>query len=308
MTKMKHTFFIVGFILSIICVAPLAAYISTPTADIVVTNLRIGQAYNLTEIASMPFRVKNHGIERRIKITLLKPATSQTREGFEPVPDLLWVTLPKTEFSVLPGETAETDIILKIPDDEALLGRKFEAKIRAETRPKNPETKGMIAIGLAVTGSLRFTIAPKPPTAEELEKFSKARFKVFNLNLVPNDLEIGEIPVGKAVNIEKTAGKFLRIANVADDPVKIRLKCVSVAQTGLILPEGWEPEPDTSYLKFPSEIVTVKGLEIKKINFFLNFPKDEKYRNKKYVFIVEAAVEGELVRTTYRSKVYIHTK
>ncbi|MDI6757980.1 MAG: hypothetical protein QME32_08190, partial [Endomicrobiia bacterium] len=292
----------------VVSAAPLAASISTPTADIVVTNLRIGQTYNLSEIANMPFRVKNHGIERRIKINLLKPATNQTREGFEPVPNTSWVTLPKTEFHVLPGETAVTDIIIKIPDDESLLGRQFEAKIRAETRPKNPENEGMVAVGLAVTGSLRFSIAPKPPTAEELEKFSKARFKVFNLSLVPNDLELGEIPIGKNINAEKTAGKFLRIANVADEPVKIRLKCVPVVQTGLILPEGWEPEPDTSYLKFPSETVIVKGMEIKKINFSLNFPKDEKYRNKKYLFIVEASVEGELVRTTYRSKVYIQTK
>jgi len=302
----KIILFLINFIVS----REMCIYgsISTPTADIVVSNLRIGQTYNLTEIANMPFRVKNIGIERRIVLTLIKPTTSQVKEGYEPIPDINWVTLLKTDFSLMPGETAASDIIIKIPDDESLLGRKFEVKIRAETRPKEPPEAGSVAIGLALTGSLRFSITPKPPTPEEIEKFKKARFKIYNFNLVPNDLEIGEIPIGKKINIEKYAAKFLRLVNISDEPIKIRLNCIPISQTGLAIPEGWEPQPDTSYLTFPKQFITVKGMEIKKVNFYLNFPNKEEYRNKKYIFIVEASVEGELIRTTYRSKIYIITK
>ncbi len=286
----------------------LFAGISTPTADIVVTNLRIGQTYNLTEIANMPFQVRAMGIERRIKIELLKPATNQTRPGFEPIPDTMWLNLPRTDFLLLPGETGTTDIILQIPSDESLLGKKFEVFIWARTVPKDPTEAGAIGFGLGVRGSLRFTIAPRPPTKEELEKFAKSRFKAINLSLLPNDLFVDDIPLGRRVDVERQTGKFLRIVNVAEEPIKIKLKCVPSTETGLVIPEGWEAEPNTTYLRFPQETLTIRPLEVRKINFSLNFPGDEKYRNKKYLFIVEAAIEGELVRTTYRSKVWATIK
>ncbi|MBN1824405.1 MAG: hypothetical protein JW803_08810 [Endomicrobiales bacterium] len=284
----------------------LFAGLETPTADISVTNLRIGETYNLTQLGNMPFRVKANNIGYKVNISLLTPKPGQTISGYEPIPDITWITLSKYDFTLLAGETGAADITIKIPNDEALLGKQYEAWIWARTL-LGDEIGGTVGIAVAVMGKLRFTIAPRPPTEEELRQIRNTKVKLINISLVPNDLMVENVPLGRKVSAEKHAGKFLKLVNTSNEPITMSLGCIPVSSTGIQAPQGWEEGPDTSIIKFKKSKVKVKPLEIKKIDFTINFPNNSEMSGKKYMFVVEAVTEGEIITTNYRSKIYITT-
>ena len=293
----------------IIFKAPVCAGIASSTSEIEAKNLRIGETYNLTQIASLPFKVTSTGTPNRIKITLLSPPTEQCRNGYEPVPDVTWVSISKDSFDLLTGETGTADIIIKIPNDEKYLGKKYEMYIFSVTAPPSIEgDESMAVVGVGIRGFLRFSIAPRPLTEEERKKFEKAKFKLVNVELTPNDLVVEDVPVGKKVDVEKVTGQFLKLVNTGNESVKIHVNSLPVSETGIIAPDGWENTPDPAFLTFRSKKVKVNPIEIKKLPFYINFPKDDKYRGKKYFFVVEVYVEDDLIRTNYRSKIYVHTK
>lgn len=290
--------------------ARLYAGLATPTADIEANNLRIGQTYNLTQMANLPFKVTAMHREHRVRLTLLVPTTGQCRPGFEPLPDITWVTISRNGFDLLSGETGEADITISIPNDEKYMGRNFEVKLLAVTTPKTvPMEESGASIGVGVMASLRFKVAAKPLTEEEKEKFKKAEYKAVNIELTPNDLFLEDsIEVGKKVDIEKKFGKTLKLVNTGEAPVKVRVRSVSLAESGIQPPAGWEAGPDASYIVIPREKVKIRPLEVKKLPFFVYIPNEERFRGKKYFFIVEVSVEDELVKTSYRSKIYVITR
>ncbi len=285
------------------------AGLACPTADLEIDNLRIGQVYNLTQMGSMPYKITSTFMQNRVQVTLLNTTTGECMPGFEPVPDMTWVSISKDNFVLMAGETGSADIVIRIPNDEKYLGHKYQMKILAKTVPMDSLDRSAAAVvGVGVLGALKFTIAPRALTEEEKKKFEKAKYKLVNIELTPNDLPVEDVPIGKNVDVEKEKGTFLKLVNTGDEPVKVRIKSLQVSETGIIAPPGWENTPNPSFLSFPKEKLKINPLEIKKLPFSISFPKDEKYRGKKYFFVVEVYVEDELIKTSYRSKIYVSTR
>ena len=56
-------------------------------------------------------------------------------------------------------------------------------------------TKSAVAVvGVGVLGALKFTIAPRALTEEEKKKFEKAKYKLVNIEITPNDLPVEDVP------------------------------------------------------------------------------------------------------------------
>lgn len=111
-----------------------AAGLSTPYGEVRVERLRIGQRVSFTEQVRAPFTITNTGDrEVQLKLELLTPQPSELKEGYEPLPDLSWVTILTDSFTLAPQGVATTDLTIDIPDDPALRGRRFQCYLWAHT-------------------------------------------------------------------------------------------------------------------------------------------------------------------------------
>ncbi len=77
--------------------------------------------------------VWNHdNFEREVQITVEIPPVEGVRPGYAPIPNENWVTPYPSSFTVEPNSSAEFEVWLNIPEQEALKGQKWEVWIRVE--------------------------------------------------------------------------------------------------------------------------------------------------------------------------------
>lgn len=109
--------------------------LSTTFSEVYLEELETGKTYSTKETANLPLTVINTGEEAvDLKLDLLMPDTSELKEGYEPIPDLAWLQLEKTEFEdVKPNESAVTDVLITIPDDEQYKGKRYQVFIWSRT-------------------------------------------------------------------------------------------------------------------------------------------------------------------------------
>lgn len=112
-----------------------AAGLSTGFSEVTLENLEIGKTYSTKEVAGLPLIVVNTGKEAvDLKIEILLPATSELKEGFEPIPDISWIELEKTEFkNIKPNDSAQTDVLISIPDEPQYQGKRYQVFIWSHT-------------------------------------------------------------------------------------------------------------------------------------------------------------------------------
>ncbi|OGW82845.1 MAG: hypothetical protein A2987_02030 [Omnitrophica bacterium RIFCSPLOWO2_01_FULL_45_10] len=148
---------LLGLFLAIgLCLSPPkanAAGLSTGFSEVKIENLEIGKSYSTKETVGLPLVVVNTGDEPvDLKMELLLPQESELKEGFEPIPDLSWIRLERTEFKEIePNEHATSDVIISIPPDPRYQGKKYQVFIWSHT------VGGRIGVGLK--SKLLFTIA-----------------------------------------------------------------------------------------------------------------------------------------------------
>jgi hypothetical protein len=202
---------------------PRAGGIRTEFGDVLIENLGIGRTYNLRELAGTPMKVTNTGlqtIDLRIDVTIPGEdfiKQGRLEKGFEPIPAVDWVSLSQSQFMVPSGASAYTDVIIKIPDDPSLYGRKFQASIFS--RGVN---RGFLNLG--VWSHLMMTIVKSPEEQKKAEE-NRKRGVVENMEytLLPDKLVISKAPLGKSVEI-KSLGRSIRIANSGEIPSAFDLK------------------------------------------------------------------------------------
>lgn len=110
-------------------------------------------SFSTKEVANLPLIVVNTGKEPiDLKVELLIPGPSELKSGFEPIPDLDWIKLEGTDFKgIKPNESATTDVIISIPNEEKFLGKRYQIFIWSHTSGER------IGVGLK-TNKLLFTI------------------------------------------------------------------------------------------------------------------------------------------------------
>ena len=112
-----------------------AAGLSTGFSEVTLEDLEIGKAYSTKEVALLPLVVVNTGEESvDLKVEVLQSQVPELKEGYMPLPALSWIKLEKADFlNIKPNETAITDIIVSIPNDEKYLGKQYQVFIWSHT-------------------------------------------------------------------------------------------------------------------------------------------------------------------------------
>jgi hypothetical protein len=284
-----------------------AGGIRTDFGDVMIENVGIGTSYNLRDIAGKPLKITNTGkstvdllIDSQIPSESL--VTKERKElGYKPVPSVDWVTISQNQFVVPSGESAYTDVIIKIPNDPALYGKKFQASIYSRTTGK-----GMIHLG--VWSHLLLTIIKSPEAQAEQEKNRKTGI-VGNLDytLLPDRLSLLNVPIGKPFDIAKEVKRTIKLANSGDQPVTLRVKSIPLGDSPLGLQEGFEI-PDTTWLHISSDTFTVDPSSFVDPGFVLDLPNRPDLKNKKLMFVIKVEpADAAIVGITYYGRIYVET-
>lgn len=125
--------------------------LKTGFGKVILENVPLGETYSMRKDSNFPLIVKNESPGQiKLKLEVLIPEESEVQEGYEAIPDKGWITLEKDMFTVEPGGEAETDVVIRVPDDEEYLGRKFHVFIWSHTIEES--------LGIGIKSKLLFKV------------------------------------------------------------------------------------------------------------------------------------------------------
>lgn len=273
----------------------------TKFAEVSVENLKIGQTVSMAEVINFPLRVMNTGKDPvDLVVDVIKGSGAEIKAGFESIPDTSWIKLQQSTFTVPPGLEAVTDVIITIPNDPSLLGRRFVVYLWTQSL-------GSAEIGVALKSRLLLTISSALPTDEELKKkFVRKRLANLNFSLSPMELLLGDAETGKKLELkDKNAVKIL---NPNAEPYDFRLASVPVWETTISPPPGFEATPDPKWLEIGKSVVKVKPDSISALKLSLNMPKGQNLEGKRYMFLLRAEILQQDIPAYAYVKIFVETK
>jgi len=282
--------------------------ISTDFGDVLIDNLGIGRTYNLREIAGTPLKVKNKSSNTinlfiDVNIPTEKMITEKRKNmGVQPIPSLAWVQVGQSEFILPPGETAFTDVLITIPDDTSLHGKKFQASIHSRTTGKN-------FIQLGVWSHVMFSIIQNPEDQAKMEKNQQRGIrKTADFTLLPDKIYVTNVPRGRPVDVRKEFKKTMKITNIGENPVELSVKVIPIAYSPLSLQTGFE-EGSSSWLRAEKELFQLDVDSVVDPGWILSIPNDPKLSGRKFMFVVKVEPsDKEVIGFTFYGQFYVEVE
>ncbi len=103
--------------------------VSSPFAKVAIGSAEPGGLIRISAVAR-PLTVTNTSdIPITVSLRVTRPKGNEVDGGYEPIPSVVWVVLEKNEFTLAPGESATTDMILKPPLERKYGGRNYQVHI-----------------------------------------------------------------------------------------------------------------------------------------------------------------------------------
>jgi len=127
-------------------VASAAGGLRCSVGEVVLENLKISKTYSLRTLANLPLTLTNTA-DHAVTVVLdpLVPGESELRGGAEAIPSAGWVSVAPETLTLFAGQSASADVSILVPDDEKLMGRRFQAIVWSHTLP---DPNDLISVGL----------------------------------------------------------------------------------------------------------------------------------------------------------------
>lgn len=291
----------------LLAAAPLpasAAGLRTKFGEVVVQGLKIGQTYSLKDLVNLPYSVVNTGDEEtELLIDVVWASSDVVKIGYEQIGALDWVKLAETRFLVAPSREVASDVTITIPNDPALLGRRFQASIWARTR----SMKGMLAAGMQ--SRLLIHVDSTPPTEEDLKrKFVNKRLANLEFSVLPTYGKAEDVPLGKPVDLRKHAKVTVKIINANSEKLNFRVRSIPVWESLLQAPAGFEPAYNPQWLKPTKDVTAIDGDSIGEVPLTLEIPDEPLNRGKAFFFSVGVEALEQEIPTRFYYRLYVHTQ
>jgi hypothetical protein len=275
----------------------------TKFGEVRVRGLKIGQTYSMNQLLKLPLRLINTG-DQAVDLSIeVIPVSSATRAGYEPLPDTSWLKLDKTQFAVEPGHEAVSDIIISIPNDAKLLGRRFEAHIWSKSRPH----KGAYAAG--IMSVLLVEVASVAPTEDELKKkFVDRQLANLDFTLFPTEGVAEDVPLGVDFDLKKERKLSIKLVNPNDADIHFRIRSEPSWESLLPVPAGFQDPPSYGWVRPSTDTVTVVGNSIKDTALIINIPDFAQYRGQAFFFSIAVEVLEQEIPARAFYKLYVKTR
>lgn len=295
-----------------IILASLAAVLAAPPAfagaglktqfgEVVVKGLKIGQTYSLLKLVNLPLRLVNTGeAQVDVVITPLIPGGAVLREGYDPVPSLDWVKVESAQLTIGPNREGATDVLITIPNDPALLGKRFQADIWSRTQDP------MAPVAVGIQSHLLIHVDSEPPTEDELKKnFVDETLANLDFSVMPMSVDLGVLPAGKALDLRKERKLALKLINPNDRAITFRVKPLPVWESLILPPAGTAAALDANWLKPAKEVVKVEASSIGEVALTLTVPDEPRTRGKRFLLLLAVEALEQKIPTKVYSKYFV---
>ena len=277
-----------------------AAGLRTPFGEVIIRNLKIGQTYSMYKLVNLPLRVVNTGGEpTEIRIETVR--TSALNAGYEPIPSLDWVRVDQGTFTIAANREAVSDLIITIPNDPKLLGRRFQADIWTHSVDHRAYLVGL-------KSRILMHIDSTPPTEEELKKkFVNEALANLDFTISPMDAEAVEVAVGRTVDLRKEHKLQIKVVNPNDAALNFRVRSIPVAESMILAPVGYIEARDPAWLRPDKDVVKIEGNSISTLGLKLEIPDEPGARGQNYFFIVAFEVLEQKIPVRAYYRLMVHT-
>ncbi|MCS7151211.1 MAG: hypothetical protein NZ928_02345 [Endomicrobia bacterium] len=264
--------------------------ISTEFNNIFIENLQIGSQYNLTVLTNLPFKAKNTSEKKvKLKVQPVIPSEVSLKEGFEVIPSTDWVEIINPEAWVNPGEYISSDVVIKIPNNTSLLGRKFQVNIWCYV-VEVESFKSLLAVTPGVEGRLLFSITHRVLTT---------KIKPVDINFELNPKEIYAM-------ISSTSSYVceFEIKNNSRRSFIYYLRQVEPEDVNIVVKTKYDRLPINKLELVPSEI-KIKGGSSKNVVVMLKDFEGIDLQNK-YFAVIEVQVLGKGISAAKYVKIFLN--
>lgn len=279
-----------------------AGGLSTQLGEVVIENLQVGKSYNLKELANVSLIVTNTSeFTVHLKMEPLQSGDSELKQGSAPIPDISWVKLSESTFTLAPSDKAISDIILSIPDEDQYLGKKYQVMIWSHTLAGS-ESGMFLAYGL----KSRIIFTTENERASDSNSVATSGASA-DFVLTPDKIFLNTVVLGRVCDVQKETGSVLTITNLGNEERVFRLRSQTISESSASLTEGYEDAPDMSYLSFSESEFLVPAHGTKSVRMLVKFPQKPEYSGKQFMFIIHALSGNEIVTTGTYSRLYVST-
>jgi len=273
-----------------------AGGLSCSVGEVVIENLKIGQTYSLKTLANLPLSVTNTGDQPvTVLIEPLVPGPGELRQKAEPIPQIKWARALPDSFKLFPKESKLVEMIIEIPDDEALFGKKFQVNFWSHTLAQAGD---LLAVGLNSRVIFSIDRARETPGSVPSGDLS--------LSILPAEITLDKVNSGRQYRLEDFLQKPLTVKNGSQRELSVELHTVDVQKSATTLPPGYADLLGSAVITLTPNKFILKPGEEKTISGTVAFPKGERLTAKKFMCVVSAAVIGQSVQTQIYSRIYAH--
>ncbi len=286
-----------------------AGGVRTDFGDVLIDNLGIGRTYNLRDLAGIPFKVKNTGAATvDLQVDVIVPedriiGADRKKAGYKPIPSMDWVKLNQSKFIVPSGESALTDILITIPNDPTLYGKKFQASLYSRTI-------GEGALNVGVWSHLLLNIALSPEDQARVEKNRKQGLPTgMEYSLLPDKLLLENFPIGKKVSIRKTYRRTVMLANSGTIPANLKATVIPIKESPLTLQLEYEAPADFKWMTLSKTSFEIEPSDFVDPGIEISLPNDPSLRGKKLMFVIKVEPsDPDITGVTYYAKIYVNVE
>jgi hypothetical protein len=278
--------------------------VATKFADVIMEHVKPGTVYNLRTMRNLPYRVMNesNGVMDLV-VEAEIPAPNQMKPGYEPIPDPSWIKMVPNRFKLQAGEQGLVDVILQVPEGQTYDGKHYQVHLVCKTAEPPPGEVTGLTFGVVLASRLRFSVGGAGP--EEIRRMQKKGvYQMLNFTMEP-DVQFypGFIEPGKPVAL-KDQGVRLSIVNRS--PQKLNFALKSVNAPGGMAPASGYVAGDPTWLKVKGDVLKVPGESIRSAELEVLIPNDPSHRGKRYMFVVEAGLQGREIPVEVYSRIYVN--
>ncbi len=301
---MKTVLFLI--LMLVISTADAAAGLYVNFTNPVLSGMKPGMVYSLQEEAGLPLTVGNK-LDRSVDVVveIAKASPGDIREGYENIPDTEWLTVYPNEFSLEPGEEMPCEIIISIPNEEKYEGRHFTSRVHIRTR-RVPDSPG-VHVNLSYANIIRFSTGETPETI--MSEYRERIMDSLRITLEPYSVSIRGVKPGTTVIADGFDNPSPQIINRSRNDYKLTFKSVEPGRISRYGIAGeYEPAPDNEWLQLDEENIVSESMSINHLDMEINIPDKEKYRDRKFAFVVVGELNDYDVPIEIFSRVYVWTE
>lgn len=248
--------------------------LSTTFAEALIEGVPIGTRFVLD---ARPVDITNKGdYPARVRCSVEVPDPSQMRAGYEPIPEAAWVSFDTKVHDIEPGGTAKTNVVLFVPDDPSLAGRKFQVMLVLKA---DPGEGSIMAVGL--TPRLLFTVRDKDSEKKKVKVFLNPQVKA---RVTPYEVvgKEGEIVFRcEAMTAENPWDEVMTYEVIPDNGAITR---ISVMPHEIVL-------PDAGWIETSPRIVVLQRYTKAEIAVTARLPLDAVHFGKQYATALRSVVK-----------------